>query len=399
MHDSLVLLHLSLLAGIGPGIVEKIMNLIPESSDSTFLYRLSVADLIKVGITESIAHILVSGLSDTRILEEELARIEKYNISWCSILDPEYPEPLKQTYLPPLVLFWQGARAWLVETPDSFCSAPMIACVGARIGNKYGQRVVEKLVPELVEKGWVIVSGGAHGIDAFAHEATVSCGGKTIVVLGSGLLQPYPEQNIPLFEKVIASGGTVMSCFPSTFGVLPGNFPARNRIVSGLSRGCIVVQAARKSGALITAQYALEQGRSVFAVPGPIDDPLSEGCHELITDGAVLVTGIESIMEEFGIVAERKPIPAPEKKPRRASKKTQKKDMPDTQAQLAIMQPEEPQEKDPLLLFCATPRTLEELAEMTGKSDFELTMLLFDLQISGKIDQNFAGLWYATRRR
>ena len=142
-----------------------------------------------------------------------------------------------------------------------------IAVVGSRSGTAYGKRAIQALIPPLVAQQWHIVSGGAMGIDAFAHQATLQAGGTTIAVLGSGLLQWYPAEHRRLFTEILEKNGTLLSAFPMNMEPLQGNFPARNRIIAGLSRACVVVQAAQKSGASITAKFALEQGREVFAVP------------------------------------------------------------------------------------------------------------------------------------
>jgi Predicted Rossmann fold nucleotide-binding protein involved in DNA uptake len=158
----------------------------------------------------------------------------------------------------------------------------------------------------MVENGWVIVSGGAIGADSMAHAKTVACGGRTMAIIGSGLLNPYPSSNEKLFNDILASGGLILSPFGMQTVARPGNFPARNRVIAGLSLGCVVVQAAKKSGASITAQLALDNGREVFAVPGLFHDELSIGCHALIQQGAKIISDAYDILAEFpGLVPDR----------------------------------------------------------------------------------------------
>jgi DNA processing protein len=350
------LLHLSLIPGIGPGILEKLFEVFSQDVD---FYKAALHDFRQCGIPEKIAQKIITGLKDTAFLEEELKLIEKHNISWVTPFDDLYPEQLRTIHLPPLVLYFQGNPVW--QTQKS------ISIVGARKANYYGKVVVKKIVPGLVANNLAVVSGGAYGIDTCAHQETVLVGGKTIVVLGSGLLRIYPAENKKLFENVLKTGGTIMSPFPCLMGGLPGNFPARNRIIAGISHMTLVVQAAQKSGSLITANYALEQGKSVGAVPGSIEDTLSAGCHYLLSQGAKVVTCAEDILEEYHIVKERKPV-----------------QMEITQVASA---------EDPVLFACLQPRGFEELLELTKMEENKLKDYLFDMQLEGTLEQNFAGLW------
>ncbi len=287
------ILHLSLIDGVGPATIKTIVQNKPASWAWHELYQMTQSDLIAVfGLSQLAAQKIYSGLKDEALLANELALIDRHSVSWLTLLDQSYPALLAQIYAPPAVLYWRGAE---INSPHC------LAIVGSRKANYYGQRVINQLVPEFVKYGFTIVSGGALGADSMAHQAAITAGGKTIVVLGSGLLHPYPHSNKSLFEAVIASGGTIMSAFSLQTTVMPGNFPARNRIVAGLSSGCVVVQAAQRSGASITANYALEQGREVFAVPGPIDDDLSAGCHALIQQGASLVSKAQDIFDVFAL--------------------------------------------------------------------------------------------------
>jgi len=205
--------------------------------------------------------------------------------------DEGYPGLLARIPDPPHLLFVRGSLL-----P---CDALAVAVVGARHATAYGLKVAEQLGEGLSRAGYTVVSGLARGIDAAAHKGALAAGGRTIAVLGSGVLNIYPPEHDRLAAQ-IAEHGAVISEAPPLLPPFPGAFPQRNRIVAGLSLGTVVVQASDRSGALITARLALEQGRDVFAVPGPIDCRLSQGCHDLIRDGATLVGRVDDILEELG---------------------------------------------------------------------------------------------------
>jgi DNA processing protein len=202
-----------------------------------------------------------------------------------------YPGLLSRIDDPPGLLFVRGA----LEPRDSLA----VAIVGARHATAYGLKVAEQLAGGLARAGYTVVSGLARGIDAAAHRGALRAGGRTLAVLGSGVLAVYPPEHEGLAEEVIA-GGALISELPPLCEPNQGTFPQRNRIVSGLSLGTVVVQASERSGALITARLAGEQGRDVFAVPGPIDCRVSRGCHALIRDGAKLVQHVDDVLEELG---------------------------------------------------------------------------------------------------
>lgn len=214
----------------------------------------------------------------------------KHNIKMVNIYDECYPNNLKQIYDPPIALYYIGKFKI-----DDFA----IAIVGSRRTTNYGAYSARKMSYELSLRGVQIVSGLARGIDSIAHEGCLAAGGKTIAVLGCGLDTIYPPENIKLFEDIILSNGLLISEYPPGMPPLQHNFPARNRIISGISSGVLVVEAAKRSGSLITAYYALEQGREVFAIPGNIDCAYSIGTNQLIKDGAKMVLCLDDILEEF----------------------------------------------------------------------------------------------------
>ena len=229
-------------------------------------------------------------------LREEELRVRQAGVRIITIEDACYPAALREIHDPPICLYVHGNIEALCE-----CNR-MIAMVGSRVTTGYGEAMARQFATDAVRSGWVVVSGLARGIDTICHESTVSAGGRTIAVLGSGFLHVYPEENIDLARRIAEGGGAVVSEFP--MGQKPDrrNFPMRNRIISGLCRGTLVVEAGLRSGSLITAAQAMEQGRAVFAIPGRVDGPFAHGCNALIRDGARLVESFGDIMEEFSLL-------------------------------------------------------------------------------------------------
>lgn len=364
-------LHLSLIKNVGPALGQRVVNTLGFSNLSE-MYHYTHADFMQaVGMTSVQAQVLVEGLSNKDILLKELALIEKHHISWGTCFDEAYPVLLKEIYLPPLVIYYQSIH--------NFPKCDALAIVGSRQAKLYAKRVIESIVPALVAHTWMIVSGGAWGADSLAHAATVQAKGTTTAVLGSGLLRPYPAANKKLFDHIVASGGFLMSCFPLEHEALPGNFPARNRIISGLSRGVLVVQAAERSGAKITAHFALEHGREVFAIPGTIDDPLSVGCHQLIQQGAKLVWCVEDILSEFGMTTRvQEPVLKIE------NSISQHKEHEGTSLQAQILR------------FCEQPTSVDYMVAQIDKELSHVQAALFELQLDGKLVQNSVGLWIRT---
>jgi len=225
--------------------------------------------------------------------EQELDLIYKHKVNVLTLEDALYPENLKTIHYPPPVLYFKGT----IKESDK----NSISIVGSRKATYYGKMVAEKLSKDLSLAGLTIISGMARGIDTAAHKGVLSVNGRTIAVLGCGIDHIYPPENRRLAQEIEASGAVISEFSLST---LPErqNFPRRNRIISGLSLGTVVVEAAEKSGALITADFALDQGREVFAIPGNINSPLSNGSHNLIKQGAKLVNNYQDILEEIHTV-------------------------------------------------------------------------------------------------
>lgn len=221
---------------------------------------------------------------------EQADFLKRHGIRTIHVSDPEYPRELLQIYDPPHLLYAKGQF--------SPADSKAISVVGSRNPTNYGVLVTNKLCAELAAGGVTIVSGLARGIDTAAHEAALHAGGRTIAVLAGGILRVYPAQNRSLANR-ISRQGLLLSEFHPLAETRPGMFPVRNRIIAGISRGVLVVEAGRKSGSLITADLALEQSRDVLAVPGPITSPLSRGTNDLIRQGAKMVTSVDDIWEEY----------------------------------------------------------------------------------------------------
>ncbi|MBC7189455.1 DNA-protecting protein DprA [Candidatus Aerophobetes bacterium] len=261
------------------GLPEKVFNLPLEKLCKVSKIDKKVIDFIKRNILEG-------------SLQREKKVIERLNVEILPLTSPLYPERLRSITAPPLVLYIRGR----LKKEDSLA----VAIVGTRRATSYGKVAARKLARELAREGVTVVSGMARGIDTCAHEGALEEGGRTIAVLGCGVDVVYPPENSSLMEEIIKNGAVVSEFCPGT-KPYAGNFPRRNRIISGLSMGVVVVEAPLKSGALITVEFALEQGKEVFAVPGHITSPYSEGTNRLIKEGAKVVQEVEDILEELGI--------------------------------------------------------------------------------------------------
>lgn len=228
---------------------------------------------------------------DPEKIRKKIQEYDKNGIAVITIFDKVYPQYLKEIYQPPWVLFAKGDVSLLEVEPK-------LAVVGSRQATQYGKNAIRMLFPELIKSGVLIVSGLAKGIDALAHEYAMKNGGKTIAVIAGGLYHIYPKENLKLASEMMKSG-LILSEYPPDTKPLKWHFPARNRIISGMSRGTLIVEAKRKSGSLITANYAVNEGREVFSLPGSIFNPYSIGANELIQQGAKLVISAEDILEEI----------------------------------------------------------------------------------------------------
>lgn len=287
MTDHLYWLALSMIPDIGPVTVRKLIFKFrkPQEVFSADIDELKVVD----GVGEKRARNIKS-YSGWQEVEKMLKRLENEKVRIIPFTDNEYPFLLREIEDAPIVLYVKGE----IKDDDRFS----IAVVGSRKATSYGRLVAEKIATELAGSGFTIVSGMARGVDTIAHSASLKTGGRTVAVMGSGIDFIYPPENKGLFKRITESGYVVTE-FP--LGTPPNkeNFPRRNRLISGLSLGVVVIEATEDSGALITARTALEQGREVFAVPGNINSPNSKGTNELIKNGAKLIQRSEDIIEEL----------------------------------------------------------------------------------------------------
>ncbi len=359
-------LALNLLPRIGPIRVRRLLERFQSPQQILTAKR---RELLEVpGIGEDMAEQI--GDWENRIdLAEEKRRIADHDISLVTLDDENYPAALREIHDPPFLLYMKGTL-----TP---ADAAAIGVVGSRRTTHYGKEQAKKLSFQLAKAGFTIVSGLARGIDTAAHEAALAANGRTLAVLGSGIGNVYPPENQALADR-IAGSGAVLSEFPVLYVPDKQSFPLRNRIVAGLSQGLLVVEAPVRSGSLITANQALEQGRTVFAVPGPIDRPTSEGCHRLIQQGATLVCCAQDIIDELGMeinslaldfsTEPRSPSQMPSGKPQR---------------QLDLSEPER-------LLLAALTRgdaTIDSLADATGIPTGKVSATLLQLELKSLIKQ------------
>ncbi len=258
MKNIQYLLALHSIDGLGSVRLKAILD---NFKDPKLGWEANGDELRKIGIPRNTIEILIETRRNFNP-EKYMEDIQKSGIKWITIYDESYPKLLKEIYDPPVILYYRGN----LDCLNKKC----LAVVGTRKMTGYGKAVCEQFVKSLVAFHITIVSGLARGIDSKAHETAVFNQGQTVAVLGGGLNKIYPPENISLAKSIIESLGALISEFPPDYPSLPGNFPSRNRIISGLSLGVLVVEAAEDSGSLITARFALEQGRDVFAIPGPV---------------------------------------------------------------------------------------------------------------------------------
>lgn len=295
------LVALNMIDHVGP---MRVRQLLEHFGEAPAILRATRAELLRVrGIGEETAE-AVATWANTVDLSGELQRIRDFGCRIVTQADGEYPALLRQIYDPPIVLYVKGR---ITERDQN-----AVALVGSRMTTHYGVEVARKLAYQLAYVGVTVVSGGARGIDTAAHQGALNARGRTLAVLGTGINLVVPPENGELFER-IAANGALMTQFPFNRPADKQSFPIRNRIVAGMSLGTVVVEANLTSGALITAHFATEYGRQVFAVPGRIDSPRSKGCHDLIKKGAKLCESAEDILSEFEYLfpaSNRPPTPA-----------------------------------------------------------------------------------------
>lgn len=351
MTDLKYWLGFNLVKGIGPAKVQALLDYFGSLERAWHAHQL---ELEKIGLDRR----AIQSFFETRAtlhLDKALAQVQAAGIQLLTWNMPEYPAYLREVPNAPHLLYMKGD----LLPPDQFA----VAVVGTRRLTSYGRQVTRDLVIGLVNHDVTIVSGLARGIDAIAHKTAVEAGGRTIAVLGSGLDAIYPTENQALAQQIADGRGAIISEYG--LGVQPDarNFPPRNRIISGLSLGVIVVEADVKSGALITSQFAAEQGREVFAIPGNITSPASRGTNQLIQQGAKLVTRVEDILEELNlhVVVEQRAI------------------------QLAL--PETAEEAALLSELSHQPTHMDELCRSTGLPTGLVSSTLTLMELKGMVQQ------------
>jgi DNA processing protein len=289
------ILRLCLVSGVGPRIRKALLERFgtPEAA-----LRAAPSELRDVyGVGPKLTDKIVAAQREIDV-EQEIAVCREHGIDILTEMHAAYPRVLREIHDPPGVLFVQGT----LQPQDALA----VGIVGTRHATPYGLRQAERLAGSLARAGLTIISGLARGVDAAAHRGALEAGGRTLAVLASGVLNIYPPEHKKLAAEVAAQGA-LMSESPPRAEPLAGTFPQRNRLISGLSLGVIVIEAGDRSGALITARHAMEQGREVFAVPGSVESRASRGCHRLIRDGARLVESADDVLEELGPLVEAAP--------------------------------------------------------------------------------------------
>ncbi|HKV80888.1 MAG TPA: DNA-processing protein DprA [Candidatus Sulfotelmatobacter sp.] len=360
-------LALSLTPGLGP---TKARKLAEHFGSSEAVFRASLTELESTGIQAVSAQSLATGKS-MELAREEMARAADTGVTVVSVAEVAYPPRLKEIYDPPAILYVRGDAELLTR--------PGIAVVGTRHPTPYGSGMAERLACDLASQGLVIISGMARGVDTASHRGAISAKGKTVAVFGTGVDVIYPKENSRLSEQILALGGALISEFPLGTFAAPQNFPIRNRILSGMSVGVLVVEAAEYSGTRITARLALEQNRDVFAVPGNVTNKNSWGPNTLIKQGAKLVATWEDVWEDL---------------PTEVRLALAKPASPESQtASAASLFPDDglpPHEKLLLSLLKADEAThIDELVEKleSQMSSSEIFAALFELELTGKVKQ------------
>ena len=281
------LLILNGLPSVGPVMLRRLFEAFDR--DPVAILNGSRSQLLSVkGVGEKAASILMNWESHFDV-SREIEKMRASGIRFLAQTDAFFPLSLREMYDPPIGLYWKG---------DYVINQPCIAIVGTRRGTLYGSKVAKSFSAGLSRAGFCIVSGLARGTDTAAHEGALEVGGRTVAVLGCGLDIVYPPENLGLYNR-IAESGALASEFPLGRRADRQTFPMRNRVVAGMCEGVIVVESDAAGGSMITARFAGEQGRQIFAIPGRIDQSASRGCHQLIRDGATMVTSVEEVLEEL----------------------------------------------------------------------------------------------------
>jgi len=350
-------------------------NLVDAFGSPQAVLRVTEEQLVKIPkVTERAAR-QIKKFHDWERVYRELEKAEKYSVAIITSKDERYPRSLLNIYDFPPILYVKGT----LDVNDV-----NIAVIGSRRASTYGTFLTERLSRELAGEGITIVSGMARGIDSAAHRGALSGSGRTTAVLGSGIDVVYPPENIELYNE-IAQQGAIITEFPFEEEPKGFHFPARNRIISGLSLGIVVVEATEKSGSLITARLGLEQGKEIFAVPGSIDSPGSRGTHKLLKEGAKLVENVHDILEEIILQIERRKKRCESEKKQDFSISACKRN--ETIRHQQSVQTLRSEEQRILKLLKKTPMYIDNIIEMSGYRSQDLLNILLHLELNGYIEQ------------
>lgn len=360
MSDTKFRVAFTLVKGIG---AVRLQALLDYFGDAESAWKAPVFELVSAGLSAKLAQ----RVSETRSgldLDQYIQKIEAQGIRILTWDDPSYPACLKQIDQPPPILYLNGA----ISAEDAWS----VAIVGTRAVTAYGRQVTEEIATTLAQNGVTIVSGLARGVDAIAHSAALKAGGRTLAVLGSGVDRIYPPEHRPLAEKICKNGAIISDYAPGT-PPESANFPPRNRIISGLSLAIVVIEAAETSGSLITASFAAEQGRDVFAVPGNIFAPQSKGTNRLIANGARPLLAVKDILDALDLT-------------RNLERREIRQSLPADPTEAALFQ-----------LIGAEPLHVDEIRAQTGLPIEKVSSTLTMMELKGLVRQ-VGGMQYVAVR-
>lgn len=347
---------LSTIEGIGP---RKIVELAPTKGVLEMLWSSSLGQLQEVfGVSPKLARSMINMRQKDAIIEKVL-EFKKRGIVLLSYLDENYPVALKEIHDPPPILYAIGDIDLLNRNNCTY-----VGVVGTRKPTPYGAKMTKDLVGGLVLNGVTIVSGMAKGVDAIAHRTTLDAEGRTIAVLGCGCDVIYPKSNAYIYEGIVSKGGLILSEFPPGTLPLRHHFPRRNRIISGLCSGIVVIEAGEKSGSLITVRYALDQGRLVMAVPGNVTNPLAKGSLKIIRDGGLPVGSALDVLEELNL-----------------------------QMKSSSMSPKLVKTSLEKSLAMIEPATADQISTLLGEDVYDIMMQLTLLEVKGRVRRMPGGLF------
>ncbi len=359
MNDQQALIILNAVPGVGNSFIRR---LVEHFGTPSRVLEVSESELLSAHVIPSKVVQSIIQFSKEEFLKNEYRLACEHHVEIVTCFDERYPALLREIPDAPAVIYVKGDMSAWNET--------CVGLVGSRAASAYGTTTARQLAFQLAEKGITVVSGLAKGIDTASHNGALQAKGKTIAVVGCGLTHVYPSENKKLFEQV-AQNGAVISEFPMTLPPIAHNFPRRNRIISGLSLGIVVVEASEKSGALITSDFALEQGREVYAVPGPIGNASSKGVNNLIKQGAKMITCVEDVIEDLAEAFIKK---SDEEEKAEESEIIPEISLNDEQSKVCQS-------------LKSTPLYIDDVAALSGIQPFKLSTILLQLEMKGLIKQ------------